>query len=332
MTRRTTWKDRGGLKAIVFFVVALSSIASNTSRVDAGLFDSTAVPWRTDLATAQIEAKEKDLVLWLQFTGPWCPNCRRMERGAFAHSTVVGLARDKFVPIKLRSDEYEALALNLGLTVLPSTVLVRPNGEVIAKQEGYVDTTEFYAFLQDTLIREGRSGPQIAKSVKPASPTPSAIALASYCPVTLVETHKLVAGRPEIASHFQGLEYRFASIEARETFRRRPEQYVPVNKGASPVAQVDQGEKRQGDPRWAITFKGRLFLCSELYERDLFLLNPERYSHVDEMGRANLGDHRGLWALTRPAVHHSVPEYDRTLQTEPLQLHALRSPVASLRR
>ncbi|MDX2038655.1 MAG: thioredoxin family protein [Isosphaeraceae bacterium] len=332
MTRPTTWAPRGGPNAIVFLIAA-AVLPSTIQPSIAGLFESQTVPWRTDLGTAQVEAKKEDRVLWLQFTGPWCPNCRRMDRGAFIHPTVVGLARESFVPIKLRSDEFESLALDLGLTVLPSTVLVRPNGEVIAKQEGYLDSTEFYAFLQQSLMSEGRLGAQrIARGTSPGPipPAPSPVALAAYCPVSLVDGHRLLPGKPELTARYQGLEYRFSSVDARAEFLRRPDRYIPVNAGRSPVAQVDQGVAKPGDPRWGVTYRGRFYLCAEGYERDLFMLNPERYAHVGEIDRTRLGDLRGLWALSRPSSNRTVPAYDRTPAAEPLRLQALRSPEGSM--
>ena len=282
MTRHSTPARRAGLTLALSLLATCAGsvlIPSRQALARPGS-DPNSVAWRPDLGNAQVEAKEKDLVLWLQFTGPWCPNCRRMDRGVFIHPSVVTEARERFVPIKLRSDEFEGLALSLGLSVLPSTVLVRPNGEVIDKLEGYADPAEFHAFLQRTLQRENRLGPKLSEKKTPKAPAPSTIALASYCPVSLVNDHKLLPGHPEFASHLQGKEYRFATAEARNEFVRQPERYLPVNNGASPVCQVDGGDCRPGDPRWGVVYKGRLFLCADRIERDLFLLSPERYSHV----------------------------------------------------
>jgi YHS domain-containing protein len=330
MTRHPQRETRVRLNALAIFA-GLSLVALSRTPVRAG-HDPNGIPWRTDLGTAQVEAKEKNLVLWLQFTGPWCPNCRRLDRGAFVHPAVVSSSREQFVPIKLRSDEFEGLALSLGLSVLPSTVLVRPNGEVINKLEGYADPNEFYSFLQQSLLREGRIGNGLAsRDKKPVPPAPVPIALASYCPVALVNEHKLVASRTDLFVQHLGREYRFATAAAKSEFLRQPERFVPVNNGASPVCQVDGGDCRPGDPRWGVTYKGRLFLCADAQERDLFLLNPERYSQVGAEDRARLGDRRGLWALIRPG-QSTAPYLNRTIQTEPLLIQALRAPLDSLRR
>ncbi len=53
----------------------------------AGLIDRSArgiepesISWRDDYGNALEEARAANRLLWIQFTGPWCPNCTRMER------------------------------------------------------------------------------------------------------------------------------------------------------------------------------------------------------------------------------------------------------------
>ena len=153
MIRQSSRPDRAGFS---FFLVAglanLLVASSSTATTAAWLsHDGHGIAWRNDLGSAQAEARARNLPLWIQFTGPWCVNCRRMERGAFTVPDVVGATRDHFVPLKLRSDEHEQLALSLGLTMLPSTVVVKPTGEVIDKWEGFGEPAEFLAFLDRTL-------------------------------------------------------------------------------------------------------------------------------------------------------------------------------------
>ncbi len=86
------------------------------------------------------------------------------QAGRSSHPSVVGASRDRFVPVKLRSDEYEQLALSLGLSALPSTVIVRPSGEVIDKWEGYGEPGEFLTFLEEALTRSRKEGPVEGRS------------------------------------------------------------------------------------------------------------------------------------------------------------------------
>src|SRR5947209_4332131 len=172
-------RSRVGLGALLAFgLLGLTPTAAD---------DARKINWREDLGQAQAEARSRDLLLWIQFTGPWCINCRRMDRATFVHPGVVTESRERFVPVKLRSDEYESLAMSLGLSSLPSTVIVRPNGEVVDKFEGYIDPERFEATLTTVLRREGRSADQVAARAaekKKLAARDGEIALAGYCPVS----------------------------------------------------------------------------------------------------------------------------------------------------
>src|SRR6185312_10524951 len=74
------------------------------------------ISWHGDYTGALEEARSANRLLWIQFTGPWCPNCKRMERDAFPDPDVIEHARESFVPLKLRSDVHEQLALGFNLT------------------------------------------------------------------------------------------------------------------------------------------------------------------------------------------------------------------------
>jgi thioredoxin-like negative regulator of GroEL len=115
------------------------------------------ISWRTDLHRAELEARAQNRLLWVQFTGSWCPNCVRLERESFIHPRVVGHARNSFIPVKIQSDQHEELVERFGLSGIPATVLVKPSGEFVARHEGFVDAATFGNFLERALIRTGRS-------------------------------------------------------------------------------------------------------------------------------------------------------------------------------
>src|SRR5262245_21955868 len=165
MTIRTSRSLRVGLGAClaVWLGVACAAIPS---------LGSEAIPWRSDLRSAEVEARAQDRLVWVQFTGSWCPNCVRLERESFIHPQVIGHARDVFVPVKIQSEAHEDLVDRFGLSGIPATILLTPSGEVVARHEGYVDTATFLAFLEGALIRSGRAPrpapPALARTSAPA--------------------------------------------------------------------------------------------------------------------------------------------------------------------
>lgn len=267
------------------------------------------IDWRAELGRAQSEARERNLPLWIQFTGSWCHYCHLMDRDSFTHTGIVGHSLQSFVPLKLQCDAHEDLAHRLGITGLPASVIVSPTGEIIAKHEGYVDGDTFLGFLQGALRRVGPA--QRAASPSSDSPAPEVgsagereVALAGYCPVSLVRAHRLVSGQETLSLVYAGRVYKFADAKGRYEFQKQPQRFSPVNGGRCPVTQVDQGESRQGDPRFGILYGGHLYLCAEERERGRFLENPLRYAHVN-MAERELCPH--CWANDELPSHNLLP-------------------------
>src|SRR5437879_2363849 len=120
MIHRYSFPPRAGRKA----ALGLGLVVLACNFAYAGNHTTTA--WRSNYEQAKAEAKSKNLLLWVQFTGPWCHFCQRMDSETFVSPAVTSAAHGKFVPVKLRSDVYESLALKFGLSGLPSTIILRP--------------------------------------------------------------------------------------------------------------------------------------------------------------------------------------------------------------
>ena len=255
------------------------------------------ISWRTDFERARAEAKALGRPLWLQFTGPWCGYCRKLERESFARADVVALARGRFVPVEVRPDVDEELSSRFNITGIPATVLLTPEGRVIARQEGYTDPATFLALLHQaapTLVRASAEA-QIGEG----------LALAGNCPVRLIQTGTLEPGRPGVATVHEGRRYRFADPAARAAFLRDPARYVPVEGGRCVVALADQGRQVPGDPARGVSYRGRLYLCADEPARARFAADPERYANPDV---AHRGDCPHCLATTGDRVQ-GLPRY-----------------------
>ncbi len=233
---------------------AIILIISFTNFCPARGGESTSITWRDDYGAALEEAKAANKPIWIQFTGPWCPSCIRMEQDSFPQPIIVRHGRDSFVPVKLRSDVHEQLAHEFNLTALPSTIVVSPGREIVALHVGYLGPAELDVFLRDSLARlpakPARARPESsiekpapkaeAEKRSAASEKPNSrstheedIALEGYCPVSLVKERKLVAGKNELSARHDGRRYRFASPAMLEAFRRagpvraRQQRFVP---------------------------------------------------------------------------------------------------------
>jgi YHS domain-containing protein len=288
------------------------------------------ISWRDDYGGALEEARATNRLVWIQFTGPWCPNCVRMERDSFADADVIDHAQRSFVPLKLRSDVHERLALGFNLSGLPATVLVAPTREIIAIRQGYLGPDELEQVLTRGVMtwrgREAAAGSDKAKtdaeaqggtvSSRPAEEPK--LALAGYCLVSLVSDRRLVAGKAEQTVRHDGWTFRFASAAMRDQFRKDPERYIPVNRGDCPVTQLDRGAARPGNPRWGVLYQGRLYLCDSDDARRRFLGDPGQYAMIDvaEQGFcAHCLTQTGLlvrgnpkYAITRDGLRYWFPD------------------------
>ncbi len=325
---RTRWG-----RLTLLHALAILFLRSTHSPVQAFAEEADAITWRTDYATALEEARVQNRLLWIQFTGPWCPNCTRMEQDSFSHPAIRQHAQQSFVPVKLRSDVHEQLALSFELSGLPATVIVAPSRQVVAVRQGYLGPDDLDRLLQSatrehTLLAQNSSGKPGAASGKPVDGSPeqtrprtkreTQVALSGYCPVSLVSDKRLVPGQTEYTVTHEGRLYRFASLLTFNLFRRDPERYVPVNDGNCPVTQLDRRTAQPGDPRYGVLYQGRLFLCATDADRKKFLQEPLRYAAIDvaeqgfcphclaENGILVRGDPR--YELNREGRHYWFPD------------------------
>jgi YHS domain-containing protein/thiol-disulfide isomerase/thioredoxin len=266
------------------------------------------LPWRDDFARAQEEARSRNRPLWVQFTGPWCGYCRRMESEVFVSPEIIALARDQFIPVQVQSDVNEELVARFDLSGLPATYLLDPSGRVIAKQEGYADPRSFRQFLDEALTRLARFAPRgeaVSRHSLPSLPpnepvsltgpgpantetdprvgggSQQGIALGGLCPVSLVQEHRLVPGQRSLSWRLNGDEYWFASAAYRDAFRRQPEAFLPVDEGRCVVSRLDSGLLRPGQARFGLVYQDRIYLCADAVARDRFARDPERYANTD---------------------------------------------------
>jgi thiol-disulfide isomerase/thioredoxin len=287
----------------------------------------TQIDWREDYAAALDEAKLAGRPLWIQFTGPWCPNCTRMERDTFPAPAIIQYAHETFVPLKLRSDIQPQLAESFNLTGIPASIVVSPNLEVLAFQQGYLGPAELDAFLiagaarggivsakppkncRETASRtEKRPGEsqtklepnrlplaQLREGDSPGRPDePTAketvepkLSLLGYCPVSLVRERKLVRGQAAFAVEQEGRVYRFAKLELADEFRISPDRFIPRKDGNCPVTEMESGKKLPGSPKWGVIYQDHLFLCASAEARLQFVKSPDRYAAPDGDVRVN---------------------------------------------
>lgn len=88
----------------------------------------------------------------------------------------------------------------------------------------------------------------------------SALAIQGYDPVAYFTSKKAVEGKKEFATVYEGVTYRFASLQNRDLFKKDPGKYEPQYGGWCAYAMGANGEKVEVDPETFKIVNGQLFL------------------------------------------------------------------------
>ena len=107
--------------------------------------------WLTSFPDAQAQAKKDGKLLLVDFTGSdWCLPCRELELDVFKKQPFIDYAKTNLVLLRVdfplsikQSPELEAansaLTNKFAVRGLPTLLAFNPAGEVVWKQEGYLD-------------------------------------------------------------------------------------------------------------------------------------------------------------------------------------------------
>lgn len=86
------------------------------------------------------------------------------------------------------------------------------------------------------------------------------LAIEGYDPVAYFTTNSAVKGKSDIVAMHNGVTYRFASIQNRDTFKANPDKYEPQYGGWCAYAMGAKGEKVEVDPETFKIIDGKLYL------------------------------------------------------------------------
>lgn len=106
------------------------------------------------------------------------------------------------------------------------------------------------------------------------------LALDGFCPVTLADQEKWVAGNPQFYAMFRGEIYRFANENAREQFRKNPEKFAPANDGNDIVMLVERQQVAAGSRRFGVWYRNRMFLFAARESLESFAKRPDFFAEI----------------------------------------------------
>jgi thioredoxin-related protein len=102
--------------------------------------------WHTDYAAAVEEASRTDRNLLVAFAMRGCAPCASMDRSVLPSAAVTS-ALDRFVPVHVDLVSQRSLADRYDVFAAPTYAVIDPQGELLARCEGYKSVDQFVAFL-----------------------------------------------------------------------------------------------------------------------------------------------------------------------------------------
>ncbi|RMG41951.1 MAG: DUF255 domain-containing protein [Planctomycetota bacterium] len=97
---------------------------------------ATRSTWHDDFDTALSEARRLHRPLLVHFYAEWCGPCRIMEAQVLSTPAVTERIRREFVAVKVDFDRRQDIARRYGVNLLPTDLILTPDGKVISRSEG----------------------------------------------------------------------------------------------------------------------------------------------------------------------------------------------------
>jgi len=115
--------------------------------------------WQVDLETAKRLASQTNRMVLVHFWADWCLPCRQMEQEVFVRPDVAAAVESNFVPVKVNADHFPHTRQQYGVTVLPSDVILAPDGQVVARIAGTADASRYVGRLSQIAAAARNRGP-----------------------------------------------------------------------------------------------------------------------------------------------------------------------------
>lgn len=106
----------------------------------------SAVAWQANLEAAQVQAAAENRRIFIAFSAPGCPSCRRMDREVFSRREAAEALKD-FIPVRLDMSKHRQAARRFGVYGAPTFLVLSPQGGVVASTMGGLSLKRFQGFV-----------------------------------------------------------------------------------------------------------------------------------------------------------------------------------------
>jgi thioredoxin-related protein/YHS domain-containing protein len=149
-------------------------------------------------------------------------------------------------------------------------------------RESFVMTTSYPNQLQQQTYVPG--SPQVSTTTVRALPTKTLLALDGYCCVSLANLNgtgaSWVKGNPHIGIKHRDRLYLFSNPQNLQIFLSNPDKFSPVLSGFDPVLFTDHRRLIDGQRKFGVAYKKRIYLFQNEYTLRTFWNSPDRYAQT----------------------------------------------------
>ena len=248
---------------------------------DYGGQSSNAIDWTTSYRGATDEAIQSGKPMLVRITASWCGPCQQMKQLTFTDSRVVQLVRSNFVPLLIDADANPDLVTGFRIEAYPTTLVVSADLTVMKRMKGFQSADSLVSTL--TPLAKSQPGiesvtdlPQAVSALDPVNAVK--FGFDGYCLVSLLEETKVRKGSVEFVAEYRGQAVCFQTEEHRQRFLAEPEKYWPVANGQCLVSSREGFSAGPGDPRMAVTWRGKIWMFSDRERQKRFIQSPFLYA------------------------------------------------------
>lgn len=124
----------------------------------------SAVRWYSDIDAALAAAGQSNRLVLVHFWRPSCQPCMRLEANVFNQPQFAASLEADYVPVKVNTDQFPVTARRYGIEMLPTDVILTPDGKVAATAPSPQDAIEYANRLRQTAASIRRSSGQFAQA------------------------------------------------------------------------------------------------------------------------------------------------------------------------
>ena len=133
------------------------------------------VQWQPTVETAKRVAGQTGRLVLIHFWDDGCGPCQIMERNVYSRADVAAAIDRDFVAVKVNRSHFPASASQYGVSGVPADVIIAPNGQLIERQVGAVDVSEYMSRLNRIASNWRKSSPSsgYARNSSPPQQSPA---------------------------------------------------------------------------------------------------------------------------------------------------------------